>query len=97
MNLAQWITAILVTIVLGVSLLNPGGWIIALLLVAVILVFYAGVEFIPEYLLVTNQGKNARKDKRRKRRSWGLNPFSRKTKREPNSRQTQSQNGGRNE
>ncbi|ELY68828.1 hypothetical protein [Natrinema versiforme] len=98
MNLAQWITAVLVIVVLGVSLLNPGGWIIALLIVVAILLFYAGIEFIPEYLLVTNQGKNARKDKRRKRRSRGLNPFSRSSKRESNSHQSQTQTeGGRDE
>lgn len=94
MNLAQWITAVLVTIVLGVSLLNPGGWLIALVIVAAILLFYAGVEFLPEYILVTNQGKNARKDKRRRRRSRGLNPFSRSSSRNRNSRQADTQNTG---
>lgn len=98
MNLAQWITAILVTLVLGVSLLNPDGWYIAILLAGGILLFYAAGEFLPEYILVTNQGKNARKDKRRKRRSRGLNPFSRKSKRQQDSRQQSTQrDGGPNE
>lgn len=100
MNLSQWITAILVTLVIGVSLLNPGGGLIALIIVVAILAFYAASEFLPEYILVTNQGKKARKDKRRKRRSRGLNPFSRSSKRESNDRQSQSKSqpdGGRDE
>ena len=103
MNLAQTAAAVLIGLVLLVNLLHPGGWFIALLLIAVILAFYAAVEFIPEYILVTNQGKNARKDKRRRRRAKGLNPFSRTSKRDGRSRQSESntqnarQQGGRNE
>lgn len=91
MNLSQGITATLIIIVLGVSLLNPDGWLIALLIAGLILIGYALIEFIPEYMLVTNQGKNARKDNRRKRRASGLNPFSR-SKHERNGRQ-QSKSG----
>ncbi|WP_455448176.1 hypothetical protein [Natrinema thermotolerans] len=100
MKLSQWITVIAVALVLGASLLNPGGGIIALIIAGVILVVYALGEFLPEYILVTNQGKNARKDKQRRRRARGLNPFSRSSKRKRDARETNSQSstdGGRDE
>ncbi|USZ73791.1 hypothetical protein [Natronosalvus halobius] len=92
MNLGQTITAILILTVLAVSLLNPGGWVLALTIAFIILTVYAAIEFFPEYILVTNQGKNARKDKRRRRRSRGLNPFSRTSKRETRTDNTREVN-----
>jgi len=98
MKLSQWITAILVVGILGMSLMNPGGWPIAFAVVVVILFAYGLLEFLPEYILVTNQGKNARKDKRRRRRARGLIPFFGGSKRQQNTRQQSSQqDGGRDE
>lgn len=98
MKLSQWITAILVVLVLGMSLMNPGGWPIAAVIAVAILIAYGLLEFLPEYLLVVNQGKNARKDKRRRRRARGLIPFTGKSKRQQNARQQPSQqDGGRDE
>lgn len=98
MKLTQWITVILVVLVLGMSLMNPGGWPIAFAIVLIILLAYGLLEFLPEYLLVVNQGKNARKDKRRRRRARGLLPFTGKSKRQQNTRQQSSQHdGGRDE
>lgn len=90
-DLMQTLAIGAIALIVFVNLLNPGGWIFAGLLIAAILIFYGAVEFIPEYLLVTNQGKNARKqNKRRRRRAKGLNPFSRTSGRD-NGRTQQSQ------
>lgn len=97
MNLSQYIVIFVVGLFLFANLLHPGGWALTIFLIILILIAYAAYEFLPEYILVTNQGKNARKDKRRKRRSRGLNPFSRKSKRD-GGRQTETQRqGGNNE
>lgn len=96
MNFIQTIAAIFIGLVIVANLMYPGGWVLAGLIILAIIVLYALSEFLPEYILVTNQGKNARKDKQRKRRARGLNPFSRTSKRE--SRQPrQDSDGGRNE
>lgn len=99
MELAKYIVLGLASVFIVANMLYPGGWVLTLLVVIALLLFLAAYEFLPEYILVTNQGKNARKDKRRKRRSRGLNPFSRTSKREGNGRQQRTQNndGGRNE
>ena len=90
MNLVQGVVGVLIILFLFANLLHPGGWIITTVIVIGLIVAYAALEFMPEYLLVTNQGKNARKDKRRQRRASGLNPFSR-TSSSDEARQTQSQ------
>jgi len=98
MKLSQWITAILVVGILGMSAMNPGGWPFALGIAIVFVIGYGLLEFLPEYLLVVNQGKNARKDKRRRRRARGLIPFTGNSKRQQNARQQSSQqDGGRDE
>jgi hypothetical protein len=98
MKLSQWITAILVVGVLGMSMMNPGGWPYAFGIAVLLLIGYGLLEFLPEYLLVVNQGKNARKDKRRRRRARGLLPFTGKSKRQQNTRQQSTQqDGGRDE
>ena len=86
----QVLTIAAIGLIVFVNLLNPGGWIFAGVLIGGILIFYGAVEFIPEYILVTNQGKNARKqNKRRRRRAKGLNPFSRTSERGGSRNQTQ--------
>jgi len=97
MKLSQWITTILVVGIIGVSLMNPGGWPIALAIAIIFVIVYGLLEFLPEYLLVVNQGKNARKDKRRQRRARGLIPFTGNSKRNQNARQQSSQDGGNDE
>ncbi|APX00196.1 hypothetical protein CHINAEXTREME_20505 (plasmid) [Halobiforma lacisalsi AJ5] len=103
MNLSQIVVGSLIGLFLLANLLHPGGWALTLLIITVLVVFYALLEFVPEYILVTNQGKNARKQNRRKRRARGLNPFSRTSKRDGNggqSRDTTNQSnssGGENQ
>ncbi|SDL09002.1 hypothetical protein [Natronorubrum texcoconense] len=91
MNITQSVVIVLVGLFLFANLLHPGGWILTLLIVAVIIALYALLEFVPEYLLVTNQGKNARKNNRRQRRASGLNPFSRNSSREGDARDSSTQ------
>lgn len=97
MNPIQVGAAVLVGLILFANLLHPGGWLVALIAIAIIAVVYAALEFMPEYILVTNQGKNARKDKRRRRRARGLNPFSRTSQRDTQTSQSNSQSGGGND
>jgi len=96
-KLSQWITVLLVGLVLGMSMMNPGGWPYAFGIAVLLLIGYGLLEFLPEYLLVVNQGKNARKDKRRRRRARGLIPFTGNSKRQQNARQQSSEDGGRDE
>ncbi|WP_440767506.1 hypothetical protein [Natronorubrum sp. DTA7] len=97
MNLLQGSAAVLIGLFVFANLLHPGGWLVTGIIVALILVAYVLAEFTPEYILTTNQGKNARKSNRQ-RRATGLNPFSRTSRRDSESRQqTQtSQNHGDN-
>lgn len=97
MKLSQWITVILVVLILGMSMMNPGGWPIAFAIVVILLIGYGLLEFLPEYILVTNQGKNARKDKRRQRRARGLIPFFGGSKRQEDARKQSSQRDGGND
>lgn len=103
MNLAQMLVLSVVGLIIFVNLLHPGGWLLAFIIILLIFLFYAAYEFLPEYILVTNQGKNARKNPRRERRAKGLIPFfssrsgQRREPREAEPRQTETQQGGRNE
>lgn len=96
MKLSQYIVLGIAGLFVFANLLYPGGWVLTLAILVLLFIALAAYEFFPEYILVTNQGKNARKsDKRRSRRASGLNPFSRTSKRD-DSRQSsaQTQNGG---
>ena len=95
MELVKYIVLGLAGVFIAANLMYPGGWILTALLLIGLLTLLALYEFLPEYILAANQGKNARKDKRRQRRARGLNPFSRTSRRDGNARQTNQSDGGR--
>ena len=100
MKLSQYIVLGIAGLVIIANLMHPDGWILTLAILVLLAIMLGLYEFVPEYILTTNQGKNARKDRRRQRRASGLNPFSRTSKRERGGRrETQSgnQTGGRDE
>lgn len=77
MGLAEYIALFLIGLFVFANLLHPGGWGLTILLVLLVVSAYAASRFLPEYILTTNQGKNAarqRKRKRRDRRARGLDP-----------------------
>lgn len=75
MGIAEYIALFLIGLLVVANLLHPGGWSLTILLILVVLALYAAANFFPEYILTTNQGKNAtRQRKRRDRRARGLDP-----------------------
>lgn len=50
-----------VVLVLGISLLNPGGSMVAFVIIALLVALYFLVPFVKEYVLSVNKGRAARK------------------------------------
>lgn len=60
-NIAHTGIGLLILFVFGVSLLNPGGGMVALAIAMVIIAVMLVVPFAQEYVLSVNKGKAARK------------------------------------
>ena len=61
-NLANTTIALLILLVFGISLLNPGGAIVAAVIAGIVLGLYMTVPFMQDYVLSVNKGKAARKE-----------------------------------
>lgn len=70
-SLANVAVASLIAGVFFISLLNPGGAVVAVLLAALILGLYAFLPFVQDYVLSVNKGKAARKNPAPKQESGG--------------------------
>jgi sugar phosphate permease len=66
MNAADIIAGALVTVVLGIALLNPGGWLVAGILATVILAVRYGGKFWSKLYIAQHKGAKGRAKKKKK-------------------------------